>query len=155
MTVRISMSATGAKRLATRMSNRANFLGSSRMRGLMQEAGKEAVAQAQATAAAFVPGRVADLSPEYREQKAKRYGHAYPILTGTGALLASMYSRVFQTEDAGWLIKVGFAGQHPGSNISNEKLAAIHNARRPFINLPARWGAQVVARIRAELKSIR
>lgn len=155
MTVRISLSSTGAKRLEARLTNRANFLGGARIRSLLQAAGKEAVVAAQAKAAAFVPGQVRDLSPGYREQKRKRYGHAYPVLTGTGAMLASMYSRVFQSEEAGWVLKFGFAGQHPGGRISNEKLAAIHNATRPFITLPARWGALVVARIRAELKSIR
>lgn len=148
--MKMTASFKGSQLLAEKYSRRANLLGSGGMRAVMRQTADDVEAQLRARVDSFTPGAVADLSPKYKERKAARYGHVYPILIGAGALLASMRTRVLQTKAGTWIIRLEFWGQHP-SGIRNDALADAHI--RGDGPLPPRDFTRLPPAVRAELRA--
>jgi hypothetical protein len=150
MSVRFSMSVAGAQRLRAKMSNRVNFLGGDGVRKVLKTEGKALLAAFRQHANNLSPGDVPDLSESYKPQKRRAVGFIYPILRRTGEMLGSMYTNVIR--DNGWVIRVGFAGQHAGGG-SNADIARAHIEgrgrlpKRDFTKLPPGFSARVRAHL--------
>lgn len=151
------VSTTGIRKLELKFERRVNFLKEGGIRRLLQEVGRDVVSLYTEKIQTFTPGEVADLSAKYKPTKERRFGRLYPILVASGAMLASLYSRVYRGPP--WSIRIGWAGTHP-SGLRNAELAAIHAngegtaPARDFTKLPPgwskRWLAEVGRRLRRE-----
>jgi len=144
------VSVDGIRSFQVKFTNRINFLGEKGMRALMQEIGREFVAEYRAKILSFTPGDARDLSPRYKLEKQQRFGRVYPILIATGAMVASAYSRVYRGPP--WRIRLGFAGQHSGG-ISNADLAEEHvRSGRDFTKREPGWSKKWLAELGTRLR---
>lgn len=156
--IRLSIDTGGLVRLQTRMTNRANFLGSERMRSILRDAGDELHELLVDRIESSPNDLIRDLSPRYAEQKERAVGFAHPVLVRTGQLVSSITVRVFQTA-SGWHLRLMFVGQHEGG-LSNARLAQIHMRgegrvpKRDFGELPKGWEERWVQRIASELLKV-
>lgn len=122
----MSQTTKGLEALAAKAQARAEAINGAPMQALMGAMAQEMVVRMFLRAASFTPGDVPDLSPDYQLAKQKKWGHAYPILYASGAMLRSMYGIAARTGGATWSLRVGFEGQHPTAKMSNAELANIH-----------------------------
>jgi hypothetical protein len=141
---------SGIREFQLRTSRRINFLGEKGIRSILQDMGKEFVASYVARIHSFTPGDVRDLSSSYKPTKLRRVGRLYPILIATGAMVASVYSRVYRGPP--WRIRIGFAGTHSGG-ISNADLAEHHvRTGRDFTKRPDGWSKKWLEEIGNRLR---
>jgi len=154
----MSVTTKGLEALRGKMQARAAALNGEPLRVLVGAMAQDFVQRVFRRAASMTPGDVPDLKPGYRLEKQKRYGHAYPILNATGAMLKSMYAVVVRKGEAQWGIRLGFHGTHAGG-ISNAELAAVHiegrgsAPARDFTRLPKGWETPWLQRINTLLKA--
>lgn len=158
--LRISLKLNGTTRLQARYSKRANFMGATVTKAVMQSMAKDAIAEVQKNVKLFAPGPVQDLSPAYKKRKASEVGHVYPILWKTGVMLSSMFAAVFSPKrGSGYVIRLGFAGTHY-SGLPNRELAQIHidgNDQLPsrdFTRLPQGFSDKWMERLRAAIRRL-
>jgi hypothetical protein len=156
VTIGVKTSVVGLERFATRMTNRANFLGSG-MKPLLREAGDELIETYKERIESFTPGEVPDLKDSTKKQKAKQVGFVYPILVRTRTMIDSMYARVKSAvRGSGWGIAIGFSGSQKG--VSNARIAQIHITgegnmpMRDFTKVPASFSDSIFRRIRDALR---
>lgn len=150
----MSQTTKGLEALAAKAQAKADALNGAPMQALMGAMAQEMVVRMFRVASTFTPGSVPDLKPEYRLAKQKKWGHAYPILYASGAMLRSMYGIAARTGEAMWTLRLGFQGQHPSAGISNAELANIHIsgsgrglAARDFTKLDPGWETPWLQRI--------
>lgn len=140
--MKVEVNISGIRRIADKYTRRVNLMGGDAIRVLLKEQGAAYAAAMRANIASFTPGRVRDLTPAYKAQKQKKYGHVYPILHASGALVASITYRVMRRAQGAWAIEILFIGDH-GDGLSNKDLAGIHASgkghmpRRDFTAIPA------------------
>lgn len=151
----ISFTATtgGLERLAARVTNRANFLGSARMRSVVQLAGDDLVRVYRQHIDTFNPGDVPDLAESTKKQKAKQVGFVYPILKRTFDFYNRMRAIITAPSGgSGWRIQIDFPGTK--GSITNNRLAEIfirgegRQPRRDFTQIPNAWKNRLFARLR-------
>ena len=154
----MSQTTKGLEALAARAEAKSAALDGEPMRVLMGAMAKDMVVRMFQRATSFTPGDVPDLNPVYRLAKQKKWGHAYPILYASGAMLRSMYGVAARTGDAMWALRVGFEGQHPSGGVSNAALADVHikgSSRLPardFTAISPGWETPWLQRINTLLK---
>ena len=145
----------GIRKFERKFSQRINFLGERGMREFMKDVGAEVRDSYARRMASFTPGDVPDLTENYKPRKSKRFGRIYPILIASGAMLASLYSRVYRGPP--WKVRIGWAGQHEGG-LRNAELAAIHAngegtaPKRDFTKLPPGWSKRWVKELSDRLR---
>jgi uncharacterized protein YerC len=143
----------GLRGFTLKTSRRINLLGETGIRAILQDVGREFVASYVAKIRSFTPGEARDLTERYKVAKRKKVGHVYPILIATGAMVASIYSRVYRGPP--WSIRIGFAGEHSGG-IRNYDLAEIHKrSGRDFTKREKGWSKKWLKEIGTRLRDQR
>ncbi len=134
--MKVNFSTTGANKMLERIQKRSKFFKGDAIRPILQAMGKDAVARWERKLMSFTPGPVRDLKPAYKKQKARSVGNIYPILMATGALWASVKSRVTKGP---WTVTVWHAGKHY-SGMAAQDLADIHEQKgRSYMKLSDKW----------------
>lgn len=150
----------GLERLAARITMRANFLGSARMRSMVvQPAADDLLKVYRQKIDSFNPGEVPDLAESTKKQKAKQVGFVYPILKRTLDFYNRMRAIITAPSGgSGWRIQIDFPGSK--GSITNNRLAEIFirgegkQPKRDFTQIPNAWKSRLFTRLRNALATL-
>lgn len=161
MSVGVTITTTGLDRLATKFTNRLNFLRGSGVRQLLESESVSLLEAVREQVETYTPGAMVDLKDATKKQKARAVGFVYPILKRYGDTLRAMQCVVSSPGGgSGWVVSIVFPGSHPRSGVPFDRIVQAHvrgeghNPKRDFLKLPPGWSPRFLDRLSSAVRSI-